>query len=643
MASRLETPNCLEERASSIVGEAPCSETKVASIAVDEVDTDEEISKLYANESVKEFWSRDALDERDTMLMEVPNLPPPNIHRPGNIFLSSKFSDFCLVSANTAALPHLNTATLPQFLKKVKGLQPLNVVLSWKAFSTKEPLPCHAELVGVSSFRISETSGVSVQAVKALIEVVRVTKSDVEIGPRTSEHDKVLHRSTVCGADMILTRRERWRRANVVGEMRSQTAGSKEGQTGPKNPTTFPPEITLPSELSPANDSTKLGINGVCIQHMTTSSELEEGGGTTLQLPPLEEVARRLWNNVKGTDLKNCYQIPVPTGGANWHETSIIAFAKLRSKTLLGPKAVPKVKPIQISDVPTEKIDESSGRPPRHIPSDIYTPTTLQLPSQVKQPSAVHYYMASLDVLQKQVLVRALREPSCFVELIERDNLGGADLIVDSFTAILYRSLFSLSSECDELIGLVSKLSWSFERLVIVLEAFSPALAMRFTDQADDLYAYTPPILKAIKRLRRGVDMVEADQEKRQETVVLFAFPNNIQEAAAITRHIGDMVQSLDQTEGVLWGDRSWLDHIDEDEENLATASGMNRFTSAIVLSQMTLDDFITMGPDDRHRAFSTLVGAYAVASFNADLENRISRSSSDIHHGHVRDPPYID
>jgi hypothetical protein len=405
-----------------------------------------------------------------------------------------------------------------------------------------------------------------VQAVKGLIEAVWVTESDVEIGPRTSwlfEHDKVLHRSTVCGADMILTRRERWRRAKAVGEMHShwQTAGSKEGQTGPKNPTTSPPEITFPPELSPANDSTKLGINGVCIQHMTTSSELEEGGGTTLQLPPLEEGARRIWNNVKGTDLKSCYQIPVLT---NWHETSIIAFAKLRSKTLLGLNALPKVKPIQISNVPTEKLDESSGRPPRHIPSDIYTPTTLQLPSQVKQPSAVHYYMASLDVLQKQVLVRALREPSCFVELIERDNLGGADLIVDSFTAVLYRSLFSLSSECDELIGLVSKLSWSFERLVIVLEGFSPAHAMRSTDQADDLYAYTPPILKAIKRLRRGVDMVEADQEKRKETIVLFAFPNSVQEAAAITRHIGDMVQSLDQTEGVLWGDRSWLDHIDE-------------------------------------------------------------------------------
>jgi hypothetical protein len=70
MTSGLETPNCLEERVSSVVGEAPCSETKVTSMAVDEVDTDEDISKLYANEGFKDFWSRDTLDERDTMLME---------------------------------------------------------------------------------------------------------------------------------------------------------------------------------------------------------------------------------------------------------------------------------------------------------------------------------------------------------------------------------------------------------------------------------------------------------------------------------------------------------------------------------------------------------------------------------------------
>ena len=161
-------------------------------------------------------------------------------------------------------------------------------------------------------------------------------------------------------------------------------------------------------------------------------------------------------------------------------------------------------------------------------------------------------------------MVRALREPDCSVKLIERDNLGGPDLIVDPFTTILYRSLFSLPSECDELIAIVSKLSWSFERLVIVLEAFPPAHATRYTNQAGTLFAYMPPILKAIKRLRRGVDMAEADQEKRREAIVLYAFPNTVQEVVVITRYIGDMTKELDQTNGALWEDRSWLENIEE-------------------------------------------------------------------------------
>ena len=53
-----------------------------------------------------------------------------------------------------------------------------------------------------------------------------------------------------------------------------------------------------------------------------------------------------------------------------------------------------------------------------------------------------------------------------------------------------------------------------------------------------------------------------------------------------------------------------------KDEESLANAVGMNRFTSAIVLSQMTLDKFIAMSPYDRHRAFSAFIGAYAIVSW---------------------------
>ena len=39
-------------------------------MTIDEADADYEISKLYGNENVKEFWSWGTPDERNTMLME---------------------------------------------------------------------------------------------------------------------------------------------------------------------------------------------------------------------------------------------------------------------------------------------------------------------------------------------------------------------------------------------------------------------------------------------------------------------------------------------------------------------------------------------------------------------------------------------
>ena len=68
-ANEVGMQSCLQQ-ISSVAGEPPCSETKTASTVVDEVDTDDDISKLYAGESVKNFWSWETLDEKDTMLME---------------------------------------------------------------------------------------------------------------------------------------------------------------------------------------------------------------------------------------------------------------------------------------------------------------------------------------------------------------------------------------------------------------------------------------------------------------------------------------------------------------------------------------------------------------------------------------------
>ena len=85
----------------------------------------------------------------------------------------------------------------------------------------------------------------------------------------------------------------------------------------------LPRETTVPPELapnSPANGSTKLGNHlGVYI-HITTSGELKEGWHNS----PTSPHDRRIWNNVKGTDLLS--------------KVKLAAFAKLHSKIQSDPK-----------------------------------------------------------------------------------------------------------------------------------------------------------------------------------------------------------------------------------------------------------------------------------------------------------------
>ncbi|KAF8629554.1 hypothetical protein AX15_003386 [Amanita polypyramis BW_CC] len=462
-----------------------------------------------------------------------------------------------------------------------------------RAFSTNEPLPSSAQIAGVSSYfggNELEMGGLS-QAVNRLIDTTRSTitseRSSVPVGWLSfGDVDEVSCRLSVFGAHMVLTRRERWRRSGV-GEIRSNTGRIDEGSMdrliffGEENHR--PTEAIRPHQRgqTPRGNETQTAsnccvtnqaeqndslppnspINGPRIRDVCgqpTGEPVDYLGSTAVEDTDTNTTLEE-YTVIKDAEPEPNYEVPRPTG--TWHETNITAFAKLRLKSLCQQRAVPE---LHKCDNALPQIDESSGHH-RIVPPCIFNHTTLQLPPQTSEPKAAHRYMASIDVLQKQMLVRALREPGCSVDLVERVSLNGADVIIDPFTAVLYSSLFLLPTECEDLIGRISKLSWSFQRLVIVLEAYPPACAMRASDQITrTLYAYTPPILKSIKKLRRGVEMAAADLEKRAATIVLYAFPNTLQEAASITRCIGDMAEDTDLTKGLLWGERPWLDYINE-------------------------------------------------------------------------------
>jgi hypothetical protein len=177
--------------------------------------------------------------------------------------------------------------------------------------------------------------------------------------------------------------------------------------------------------------------------------------------------------------------------------------------------------------------------------------------------------MSSVEFIQKHVLVRALRSSECAVELVERQTLGGVDLIVDPYCAVIFLSLFTLSARCDACTERISQQSWKYSRLFVVFEAYPEHRSKRSfaiqngdgsaSAQASELYAYTQPIVKAIKKFRRDVNIADACGAKCADTKVEYAFADTVNEAALLTRWFGERAEEADETGGILWGEREWL------------------------------------------------------------------------------------
>ncbi|KAM6498997.1 hypothetical protein JOM56_006945 [Amanita muscaria] len=524
-------------------------------------------------------------------------------------------------------------------------------------------LPTDAQIVGASCcFMESEllTKGIPIGAIRELIDGIAPgiegRQCAMQMDSRLSGDptSAVIGRFVDYVPDIILTRRERWRRA---GEFDPEGVSEMSGDIFVEPCLENYPRPTKKLKLNQIRQTSVVNVSpnsldsGCAKDKLTdfSSQALENTGSVTNNhtkknssiiqpssypyfvpenAPDTSTAPPRLFDSkiITAGIRKPGFNLPTTA----CHEVKASTYARLRLKTVSAPN-ISTEDPLGHPDafIPAE---EGIIRT-REIPADIFNHSTLQLPPHIKETATCHRYMASINVLQKQVLVRILATPRYSVELVERDELGSADLIVDPFTGVIYASLFSLPFECEALISRVSKLSWNHRRLIVILEGYPPTAAIKALDETShSLFAYTPPILKAIKKLRRGVDMAEAVGEKCETTMVLYAFPNTVNEAAVITRHIGDLAEDADQTNGAVWGDRMWMDEVTEDEENLAKAAGMNRFTAALILSQMTLEDFVEMTAEQRQDTFGHYVGDEAIAALNADLNARVEiNRSSDI------------
>jgi hypothetical protein len=238
----------------------------------------------------------------------------------------------------------------------------------------------------------------------------------------------------------------------------------------------------------------------------------------------------------------------------------IAAFAQLRARQVSLPIALPVSEPVAVTAPPTDLPQQGQQK----TPQEIFDREALRLPDDITVPTSVHRYLASVDLIQKHAWVRALRSNECAVELVERQSLDGVDVILDPHCAIIFLSLFVLPGRCDAYVAQVAQQSWHFSRILVVFEAYPEQRALRSRRHephraSSDPYAYTPPIVKAIKKFRRDVNIAEGCGTKCAGTRVEYAFANTVEEAALFARVYGDLAELRDETQGMIWGAREWL------------------------------------------------------------------------------------
>lgn len=267
----------------------------------------------------------------------------------------------------------------------------------------------------------------------------------------------------------------------------------------------------------------------------------------------------------------------------------------------------------------------------RAVPPEIFDSQTIRLPPSWSPATQVHRYLASLDVIQKQVLVRTLRSPSYSVDLIECPlSEAGPDLILDQDSCVVLCHLQSLPSSAETLIAKICNLSFRYSFIFVLFEAYPQSFSHRSRPDAETLFAYSPPVIKAITKVRRRLVILGGLGQKLKTTDVNWAFADTVDDAALFIRAFGDHLQRCDVNDGVLWTDRAWLDEEYDGEQDLVQVPGMNPFAARVILCQHPLEAFLEMHPNERLQALGALIGSERVAQFNEMVARKLTELESE-------------
>jgi len=307
-------------------------------------------------------------------------------------------------------------------------------------------------------------------------------------------------------------------------------------------------------------------------------------------------------------------------------------FLGLRNKLPLESLEDRPVTPYA-SDVPIH-----TELPQRATPDEIVDKNTVRL-AQWNNPTTTQRYLASMALIQKRAVVLELLSEACKVILVERYSLGGCEIVLDPDRAILLAPLLALPAQVDALSDRISAESWRYSDILVVFEAYPSARSCRVGDARSvtlEPYPYSPPIIKAIKKLRRIVSIAEGCGSKNKLCSIIWAFAHDVKETAKFVRCFGDEAagKAAGSAKEALWDEREWLDDEEREvrdsgldaifkyyivvqgESDLAMAEGMNPFSAVVMLYGWTLEHIFEMSPQGRLEEFGGLIGEERMVSW---------------------------
>ena len=188
----------------------------------------------------------------------------------------------------------------------------------------------------------------------------------------------------------------------------------------------------------------------------------------------------------------------------------------------------------------------------------------ITLPDDWCEPSEDHYYLGSIDFIQRLGLVENLRA-HCRVHLVETETLHGPHIILDSHSCAIFQPIASLSSTDMDICKSVIDLAKSFSRILVVLEAFPSSTANYSVEshQPCVLNVLSGTVLRAFQRLVHRINMAISmlDAAEGADVKVDIVVARGALEVARYVRVYGD---ACEEREGrrfrvILWGSRPWL------------------------------------------------------------------------------------